>query len=1232
MKMKKITLFFLLLTSFCSFAQNVTLQGYAYKNGLSDHTGIKVILNRTTPSIYTDTITTDATGFFTKLVPMGIYNIKYYNDLYPFPTGYFYQKNCYSNQTLSTVNLFPKNGIVPTGSYYPGITPTIGINDTLKIQPGAKFYFLEGAGILNSGVINAIGNATDSILFSIYPNSTAGDICWVGSNYKYSTFSYCQFAEPSITWSSLTNTYLYLSISNSKFFGNSSLENTNINAWLWNEDLQIYNCSFKNKVWYQVVDVNGKATFKNCIFKNGVVSSAQGLANFKNCIFENYCIWQGGSNGPKYRFYNCLFTKINNQTMFNSSTSKSVLVRNSIFLNNINSTVIQGNWDIQSSCFYNNGLNSSGSYPNFGTIVGVNSHNDSIDQYLNIFVNPKLTDTTGGNYYPINSSPIIDAGDNLSVVDTTDFNGNLRVRDGNKDGQFVVDMGPYEYNFDTDTNNCINPLNGGIITGDQSICSGVVADTLRNISYPVDFTGNLIYQWQSSADSISFSDVAGANSSFFVPGTLTASKWYKRLAKVSCQSNWKESNILKIIVNSLPADAGTITGSQHICSGGTIFSYSTSPILNATSYQWTLPSGSSGTSSTNSISVNYGVNASSGNISVKGSNSCGDGSISNLAVTVINLPGKPGKPNGVISTCGSDVDSYSTSGSNGAITYYWMVNPSGAGSYSANTSSSNTSITWNPNFSGIAKVTVKGMNQCGTGQVSDTLTLTVSPLPSPAGAIVGSQSISQGQSSVTYTVPTIANATTYIWTLPSGATGNSYSNSITVNYGISAISGYIKVKGNNACGGGVESSLYIEVNSVNLNSGLIAYYPFSGSTHDSTGNNQDAVIHGNVIPVSDRFGNPNGAYYFGGNASGSDYMTVEHSNYLKLQNPFSLSAWVKKSAHGGYVLIKGRDIINAYSIADGSGNAFVVYGSANNGAGVANNTSISLNEWHLYTFVTNGDSAYFYLDGQCIDRKMMESNSFMSTSDNYPLSIGRHFTNCCYNPDPPMWSYPFNGVIDDIMIYSRAISSSEVDSIYHKGGWPFIKLDITAYLEGLYSNTTNEMNVAYDGNTNSPKWSNNVADKIDIELHSEVHPHGAVFNQRNVDLSINGTASINVPSTFNSNYYIGIKNRNHLETWSAIPIPFNTYSVAYDFTSSMLQAYGIGTQTLVSSNKYAFIAGDVNQDGMIDLNDFIVFEPELISGTMGFNVTDFNGSGYVDLDDFVVFEPRLAQDHISQTP
>lgn len=46
---------------------------------------------------------------------------------------------------------------------------------------------------------------------------------------------------------------------------------------------------------------------------------------------------------------------------------------------------------------------------------------------------------------------------------------------------------------------------------------------------------------------------------------------------------------------------------------------------------------------------------------------------------------------------------------------------------------------------------------------------------------------------------------------------------------------------------------------IDLNSGLKAYYPFSGNANDVSGNGFNGVLQGNPQLTTDRFGNPNSA-------------------------------------------------------------------------------------------------------------------------------------------------------------------------------------------------------------------------------------------------------------------------------------------------------------------------------------------------------------------------------------
>ena len=354
----------------------------------------------------------------------------------------------------------------------------------------------------------------------------------------------------------------------------------------------------------------------------------------------------------------------------------------------------------------------------------------------------------------------------------------------------------------------VNPLPAaGTITGTTTVCQGQ-----NTVVYRVSPISNATsYIWTlptgatgtSTKDSIVVSFGVSATS-----GNIT----------VKGNNNCGNGTVstLAITVNPLPLAAGTIAGTTTVCQGQNTAIYAVPAIANATSYAWTLPSGAIGSSTKDSITVNYSAAASSGNIIVKGTNACGDGATSSLAVTVNPLPLAAGTIAGTTTVCqGQNTVIYSVPAITNATSYTWTL-PSGA-----NGSSTKDSIT--VNYSAAASsgnIVVKGTNACGDGATSS-LAITVNPLPLGAGTIAGTTTVCQGQNTVIYAVPTITNATSYAWTLPTGATGSSTKDSITVNYNAAASSGNIVVKGTNACGDGATSSLAITVNPLPASAGTI---------------------------------------------------------------------------------------------------------------------------------------------------------------------------------------------------------------------------------------------------------------------------------------------------------------------------------------------------------------------------------------------------------------------------
>ena len=206
--------------------------------------------------------------------------------------------------------------------------------------------------------------------------------------------------------------------------------------------------------------------------------------------------------------------------------------------------------------------------------------------------------------------------------------------------------------------------------------------------------------------------------------------------------------------------------------------------------------------------------------------------------------------------------------------------------------------------------------------------------------------------------------------------------------------------------------------------GLVAYYPFNGNANDESGNGNNGTVIGNVELTTDRFGNPSSAYRFFGEPF--NYISVPDDETLHIST-FTLNAWVYTDAEdygSGYLINKGRDIENgAYHLTATSVCAFNDYYGDN----TAYLTEIpEPHVWHMVTGTVEGDIAKFYLDGVLMDERTL-SHPF-SYSNTETLTLGMHY----YEGVPSGWAYPLLGVLDDVCIFNRVLSPSEIRALYGK--------------------------------------------------------------------------------------------------------------------------------------------------------------------------------------------------------
>ncbi len=259
---------------------------------------------------------------------------------------------------------------------------------------------------------------------------------------------------------------------------------------------------------------------------------------------------------------------------------------------------------------------------------------------------------------------------------------------------------------------------------------------------------------------------------------------------------------------------------------------------------------------------------------------------------------------------------------------------------------------------------------------------------------------------------------------------------------------------------------------VNLSQGLMAYYPFSGNANDSSGNGNNPSFN-NATLTEDRFGDANQAYEFNGF---NTYIQVPNSTTLNTGNKLSISLWVKVNGFyqgactGNYLLSKGiaSSSPNLYDAVFGNA-PYGVYKSINfcstpldtnhqsfYGAAVGNynflTPNIKTGKWYHLAYVYDGSRSLLYVNSVLVDQGPAPS-SFTNASD---LIFGKYPTDV----------YWLKGSLDEIRLYNRALSFTEVNTLYSGPSTlgytlkSFIARPLENAFAAVHFSTVNEVNTA----------------------------------------------------------------------------------------------------------------------------------------------------------------------------
>jgi hypothetical protein len=189
-------------------------------------------------------------------------------------------------------------------------------------------------------------------------------------------------------------------------------------------------------------------------------------------------------------------------------------------------------------------------------------------------------------------------------------------------------------------------------------------------------------------------------------------------------------------------------------------------------------------------------------------------------------------------------------------------------------------------------------------------------------------------------------------------------------------------------------------------------------------------------------------------------------------------------------------------------------------------------------------------------------------------------------------------------------------------------LNITCLLEGLY-NGGGTMRKAQ--NAIGDQFTGTTADQVNVELHNTAAYSSLAYTLSNVNLSTSGALTGTIPGIISGSYYVTITHRNSIETTTAAPISFAGAAITYNFTNAANKAYA-DNMRLMSGGYYAFYAGDVNQDDIVDSSDMIPIENLSNLFATGYIPEDANGDGLIDSSDMIIVENNASLFVSTQTP
>ncbi len=205
--------------------------------------------------------------------------------------------------------------------------------------------------------------------------------------------------------------------------------------------------------------------------------------------------------------------------------------------------------------------------------------------------------------------------------------------------------------------------------------------------------------------------------------------------------------------------------------------------------------------------------------------------------------------------------------------------------------------------------------------------------------------------------------------------------------------------------------------------GLVGFWPFCGNANDESGNANNGTVNGATL-TTDRNGIANSAYYF--SSTNCATRIDAQVNTTSIQTGLTISTWISKTAEG----CQSPRIFEFRVAADGPGeaqwgwpfpnSANMIYMGSTTSTGFVCSYGVPIvsnNIWTHLVYTNDGTTGKFYQDG--VLKGTVSSTGNPILSGNAAFGRMNHPANDA-----------FNGKLDDIGIWNRALTSCEVQQLY----------------------------------------------------------------------------------------------------------------------------------------------------------------------------------------------------------